>query len=111
MDHEGKREKLRGELQQLLFSPKGGVEGLLVMVGSKSIQISMKPAAADTKALTEAVGKTIEVKGTADHSPKTKEGAHPVYKLNFIKKFACIAVKFYCAPHAISAVDAAIYLS
>jgi len=40
-----------------------------------------EPAAADTKALTEAVGKTIEVKGTADHSPKTKEGAHPVYKL------------------------------
>jgi len=62
MTHDAKTETLSGELQQLLFSPKGGVEGLLVMVGSKSIQISMGPAAADTKALTEAVGKSIELK-------------------------------------------------
>ena len=60
MTHDAKTETLNGQLQQLLFSPKGGIEGLLVMMGSKSIRISMKPAAADTEALTEAVGKPIE---------------------------------------------------
>ena len=38
MIHDAKTETLSGQLQQLLFSPKGGIEGLLVMMGSKSIQ-------------------------------------------------------------------------
>jgi hypothetical protein len=109
MPHDAKTETLSGQLQQILFSPKGGIEGLLVRVGSKSIQISMKPDAADTTALTKAVGKLIEIKGSADHSPKTKEGAHPVYKLDVITKIACKAVKSNGDAPSISGVVAAIH--
>jgi len=72
MTHDAKQTPQR-PLQQLLFSPKGGIEGLLVMVGSKVDPNLDETGRRGHKALTEAVGKTIEVKGTADHSPKTKE--------------------------------------
>jgi hypothetical protein len=88
MPHHEKSESLSGRLQQLLFSPKGGIEGLLLLVDSKAIQISMEPGSADANALNAAVGKPIEVKASADHSPKTKDGAHPVYRLDGITKLA-----------------------
>jgi len=84
--HHAKSETLSGNLQRLLFSPEGGIEGLLLDVGSRSIQVSMEPGGADANALNDAVGKAIEVEASADHSPKTKEGAHPVYKLDSIMK-------------------------
>src|SRR5258706_13601744 len=109
MTDDEKTEFLSGQLQQLLCNPKGGIEGILVMVGSKSIQISMEHAGSDAKALMEGVGKPIEVKGSADHSPKTKEGAHPVYKLDFITKIAGVAVKPRGDAPPISGVVAAIH--
>jgi hypothetical protein len=57
-------------------------------VDSKPIQVSMKPGSADANALNEAVGKPIQVKVSADHSPKTKDRAHPVYQLDSITKLA-----------------------
>jgi hypothetical protein len=100
---------LSGTLQQLLFSPKGGIEGLLVKLGSKSIQVSMEHATADASALAEAVGKPIEVSASADHSPKTKEGVHPVYKLDVVTKIAGKAVKSNGDAHPISGVVATIH--
>jgi len=88
MPHKDKSESLSGTLQRLLFSPKGGIEGLLLEVDSKPIQVSLEPADADAQALNDAVGKSIEVKAAADHSPKTKDGAHPVYQLHSITKLA-----------------------
>jgi len=88
MPHNDRSESLSGHLEQLLFSPKGGIEGLLLKVDAKSIQVSMKPGSADANALNEAVGKPIEVRACADHSPKTKDGAHPVYQLDSITKLA-----------------------
>ena len=93
MPHHEKSESLSGLLQRLLFSPKGGIEGLLLKVDSKAIQISMEPGSADANALNDAVGKPIEVKASADHSPKTKYGAHPVYQLDGITKLAGKAFK------------------
>ncbi len=93
MSHDAKSEVLVGHLQQLLFSPKGGIEGLLMKVGSKSIQVTMDPAAADAATLADAVGHAIEAKGAADHSPKTKDGVHPVYKLEAITKLGGKALK------------------
>jgi hypothetical protein len=93
MPHNDRSESLSGHLEQLLFSPKGGIEGLLLKVDAKSIQVSMKPGSADANALNEAVGKPIEVRACADHSPKTKDGAHPVYQLNCITKLAGKAFK------------------
>jgi len=88
MPHKNKSESLSGTLQQLLFSPKGGIEGLLLEVDSKPIQVCLEPGDADANALNEAVGKPIEVKASADHSPKTKDGAHPVYQLDSITTLA-----------------------
>jgi hypothetical protein len=88
MPHESKAQTVTGQLQQLLFSPKGGLEGLLITVRSKPVQVSMPPATADVGALSRALGRSIEVKAVPDHSPKTKEGAHPVFKLSSITKLA-----------------------
>jgi hypothetical protein len=93
MPNKDKSESLRGTLQQLLFSPKGGIEGLLLEVHSKPIQVSLEPGDADANALNDAVGKPIEVKASPDHSPKTKDGAHPVYQLDSITKLAGKAYK------------------
>jgi len=93
MPHKDKSESLGGKLQQLLFSPKGGIEGLLLEVDSTPIQVSLEPGEADAKVLKDAVGKPIEVKAAADHSPKTKDSAHPVYKLDSITKLAGKAYK------------------
>jgi len=79
---------LTGHLQQLLFSPKGGIEGMLITVESTIIQVSLDPGTADVEALNQAIGQPIEVKASADSSPKTKQGAHPVYQLEKITKLA-----------------------
>jgi len=109
MSNDSKTETLSGELQQLLFSPKGGIEGLLLKVGSKSIQVPMEQATEDASALAEAIGKPIEVSASADHSPKTKVGVHPVYKLGVITKLAGKAIKLSGDAHPISGVVATIH--
>jgi hypothetical protein len=48
----------------------------------------MEPGSADANALSDAVGKPIELKASADHSPKTKDRTHAVYKLESITKLA-----------------------
>ena len=86
MSHAAKAQTVTGHLQQLLFSPKGGIEGLLITVRNGRVQVSMAPATVDVGALSRALGRSIEVAGVPDYSPKTKEGAHPVFKLNSITK-------------------------
>jgi hypothetical protein len=80
-----KAHTLSGQLQQLLFSPKGGLEGMLIMTRNEPVQVSMAGTAA-VDALSKAVGRPIEVSAVPDHSPKTKHGAHPVFKLVSITK-------------------------
>jgi hypothetical protein len=109
MSRDAKAETLSGQLQQLLFSPKGEIEGLLMKVGSKSIQLSMDPATADASTFAGAVGKTIEAQGSADRSPKTKDGVHPVYKLEVITKIGGKALKPNGAEHPISGVVASVH--
>ncbi len=109
MPHHAKSETLKGDLQRLLFSPKGGIEGLLLTQGSKSLQVSMEHGTADFRALADAVGKPIEVTASADHSPKTKQAVHPVYKLELITKIAGKAMKPNGAEHPINGVVATIH--
>jgi hypothetical protein len=109
MSHESKSKTLSGHLDQILFSPKGGVEGLLMTVADEPLQISMPSTAANAETLSRAVGQTIEVKAAADHSPKTKHGAHPVYKLETITKIAGRAFKPSSAHDQIKGVVAAIH--
>ena len=109
MSDNRKAEKLIGTLQQLLFSPKGGIEGLLLEVGSKTVQVAMERDAVDANVLAHEVGNDIEVTATADRSPKTKEGAHPVYKLGAIIKVAGKPAKFNAAAAPIRGVVASIH--
>jgi hypothetical protein len=69
----------------------------------------MPSTAANAETLSRAVGQTIEVKAAADHSPKTKHGAHPVYKLETITKIAGRAFKPSSAHDQIKGVVAAIH--
>jgi hypothetical protein len=110
MSHDSKAQTFRGQLQQLLFSPKGGLEGLLITVRNKTLQVSMAPATAAVAALSQAVGRKIEVTAVPDHSPKTKEGAHPVFKLSAINKLAGKAFKADAEDHdRVSGVVASIH--
>lgn len=111
MSHDAKAESLSGTLQQLPFSPKGETEGLLIKVGAKSVQISMHHATVDARALADAVGESIDVTVSPDHSPKTKKGVHPVYKLDVITKMAGKAVKFNGDAPSISGVVANIHFA
>jgi hypothetical protein len=108
MPHNVKSKSLSGRLQQLLFSPKGGIERLLLQVDHKPQQVCMKPGTADAKALNDAVGKPIEVIASPDHSLKIKAGAHPVYQLDSITTLAGKACKPN-APQPISGVVANIH--
>ncbi len=86
MSHDKHAERLSGTLQQLLFSPKGGIEGLLLSMGAARVQVSMKPDQADARSLQQAVGQPIELEALADDSPKSGKAAHPVYQLRGITK-------------------------
>lgn len=111
MPHDHKPEILSGRLQQLLFSPKGGIEGLLLTVKSKTLQVSMKQEEAPATALHQALGKAIELRASRDHSPKTRHGAHPVYKLRGITKIAGAAAAESDGAPAVHGVVAAIHFS
>ncbi len=66
---------------------------MLMTVDSRVIQVSLELGIADVEALNQAIGQPIEVKASADHSPKTKHGAHPVYQLEKLTKLRGKAVK------------------
>ena len=72
-------ELIAGTCQQLLFSPKGGVEGALLKVQGKVVQVSMQPEVGVSLAHAAGPGKRVRVLGLADNSPKTADGAHPVF--------------------------------
>ena len=109
MPHDSKQQSLVGRLQQLLFSPKGAIEGLLMTVDSKPIQVSMEPGTAPASELSAALESDIEVKASADQSPKTKDGAHPVYKLNAITRIGGKPFKSNGGSDPISGVVAAVH--
>jgi hypothetical protein len=111
MPHDRKPEILSGRLQQLLFSPKGSIEGLLLSVKSKTVQVSMKQEEAHATALQQSLGKAIELKALRDHSPKSRHGAHPVYRLHAITKLAGSAPAASDGAPAVHGVVAAIHYS
>ena len=64
----------------LLFSPKGGIEGVLIAVKSNVRQVSTDPETGAVLAKITGPGKRLRLLAVADHSPKTKHSHHPVYK-------------------------------
>jgi len=73
-------ELLSGTCQQLLFSPKGGIEGALMKVKGAVLQLSMHPETGVAFAHKTGPGKRLRVLAAPDHSPKTRDGVHPVYQ-------------------------------
>jgi hypothetical protein len=74
-------DRLSGTLTQVLLSPKGGIEGLLLSIRGKQVQISTAPGAVDEYADVLVAGVRVVAMAIADHSPKTKGGNHPVFKV------------------------------
>jgi hypothetical protein len=73
-------EFINGTCQQLLFSPKGGIEGALLKVKATLVQISVPPDRGPLLMNATGPGRRLRVLAVADHSPKAAQGAHPVYK-------------------------------
>jgi hypothetical protein len=79
---------LCGDLHQLLFSPKGGIEGLLLNVRQKIVQVSIPDGDADARTLRRVIGRRIELQAIGDHSPKARKSAHPLFRLTSLSKLA-----------------------
>jgi hypothetical protein len=73
-------EFIHGTCQQLLFSPKGGIEGALVKMKGRVLQVSVPPERGGALAQATGPGRQLRVLAVPDRSPKTAQGAHPVYK-------------------------------
>jgi hypothetical protein len=111
MSHQSKPVILSGRLDQILFSPKGALEGLLVNMGAQTVQVSMEPTTANAEALANAVGKAIELKASVDDSQKAKHGAHPVYKMRAVSKIAGKAFTLVDEPERVQGVVSAIHFA
>jgi hypothetical protein len=73
-------EFISGICQQLLFNPKGGIEGALVKIKGAVVQVTVPPASAATFAQATGPGKRLRVLAVADKSAKTADAHHPVYQ-------------------------------
>jgi len=73
-------EFIDGICEQFLFSPKGAVEGVLIKVKDATVQVSLSGKSAPVLLREAIVGKPLRVHASRDHSPRTKEGVHPVYE-------------------------------
>ena len=77
---------ISGILTQVLLSPKGVIEGLLLSIRGKPVQLTTAPGAIDDYAHTLVTGARVVATATPDHSPKTKGGSHPVFKVQQFTK-------------------------
>ena len=68
-----------GTCEQLLFSPKGGIEGALILMKGKIVQVTADHHVGALFPNVTAPGKPMRVLAALDRSPKAAEGAHPVY--------------------------------
>ena len=73
-------ELLNGTCRQLLYSPKGGIEGVLLAVKGRTLQVSLSADEGAALSRATAPGKRLRVLASADHSPKTRDAAHPMYQ-------------------------------
>ncbi len=73
-------ELIQGTCLQWLFSPKGGIEGALLKVKGVVVQVSVPPDLGPALMQATGPGRRLRMLAVADHSPKTAQGAHPVYK-------------------------------
>jgi hypothetical protein len=86
-------EFIHGTCEQLLFSPKGGIEGALVKMKGAVVQVSVSPDKGAALAQVAGPGRRLRVLATPDDSPKTAAGAHPVFKFESFADVSGQAIK------------------
>ena len=75
-------EVLGGVIVQFNFSPRGGVEGMLLREGDRTVQVNAPPDAWPVMAHAIAIGQETRVAVVPEpESPRHGEGEHPVYRL------------------------------
>ena len=86
-------EFIHGVCKQLLFSPKGGVEGALVKIKGGVVQVTVPPHEGEALAQATRPGRQLRVLAVPDRSPKAAAGAHAVYKFRAFADAAGQAIK------------------
>jgi hypothetical protein len=89
-------EFIHGPCQQMLFSPKGAIEGVLVKMKSHLVQVSVPHAVGEVLTQLTGPGKPLHLLAHRDSSPKSAGGAHPVYEF---LSFADVAGEPIKTPH------------
>ena len=82
-----------GACQQLLFSPKGGIDGALVKMKGTVIQVSVTPDKGVALMEVTGPGRQLRVLAVPDRSSKAANGTHPVYKFESFADAAGQAIK------------------
>lgn len=77
------RHFMEGRFQHIVFSPKGGIEGVLVEVDGKVNQFVADPQDAAISLLFSSLkqGQKLVLEGTAQEAPLKGKAAHAVYQL------------------------------
>jgi len=73
-------EHLKGIVQAYNFSPKGGVEGLLLTEGDRTVQVNIPPDASLMAAHAAAVGQAVQITASPE-GHEVPDAEHPVYWL------------------------------
>jgi hypothetical protein len=71
---------LNGIVQAYNFSPKGGVEGLLLTEGDRTVQVNIPSDASLMAAHAAAVGQAVQITASPEGHP-VPDAEHPVYRL------------------------------
>jgi len=85
-------ESIVGTCERLLFSPKGGIEGALLKVKGALVQVTMDPREGAALWRGKGPGSRVRMLADADHSPKARGAAHPVYRFKSFANAAGLAV-------------------
>jgi hypothetical protein len=86
-------ELISGTCQRFLFSPKGGIEGVLVKVKGAIVQVTVDPALGTELLRNKGPGKRLRLLAVADKSPKSKGAAHPVLRFEAFADAAGLAIE------------------
>jgi hypothetical protein len=72
-------EHLNGVVQAYNFSPKGGVEGLLLTEGDRTVQVNIPPDASLMAAHAAAIGQAVQITASPE-GHEVPDAEHPVYR-------------------------------
>ena len=75
-------EFLNGTCRQLLFSPEGGIEGVLLTIKGRTVHVRVPADIGASLAWTTEPGKRLRVIAALDGSPESSGAVHPLYQFH-----------------------------